>query len=380
MTVNQTASIDGRAAALLGMPDQPLHTLKAYEQRAQSLLSPDVWAYLHGAAADGLTHAQNQQAWQSMHLAPRVLSDMAGAHTRTRLLGREVPSPLLVAPMAALRLAHRDGEAAVALAAAAQGVGFVLSGQSSQPHAQVAALLRDEPGRGPLWQQIHLHGDADLNTGLAEEASAAGFEALVVTVDAPVQGARDAQAEAGFRMPAHLIADRRHQPTPPAVRSGLCAGWSAQAGTWQTLERLTKQCRLPVLLKGVTHPDDARKAEQLGCQGLIVSNHGGRILDTMPATAHLLSDVAACLSPHMTVLVDGGIRRGTDILKALALGAHAVLVGRPVIAGLTCAGASGAAHVLRLLLDEFEMAMSLCGCHSPLMAGPALIHRTVLQR
>jgi 4-hydroxymandelate oxidase len=356
--------------------DAPPLTLDDYAQRARNRLDAATWAYVDGGAADELTLAENLEAWQRLRLLPRVLRDLRSGHLQTPLLGREWPLPLLVAPMAAQRLVHADGERGVALAAAAQETGLVLSGQSSIAPPEVAALVRDEPGRGPLWQQLLLHADPGLNRQLAIEAQASGFEALVVSVDAPVQGARDRQRRAGFALPPHAVADARHGPqAPPAGATGLCGGGADRAATWAQLARFVQDAPLPVLLKGVLHPDDAAQALQIGCRGVIVSNHGGRTLDTAVATAHALPAIADAMDGHGFLLVDGGIRRGTDIVKALALGADAVLIGRPVLHGLASAGALGVAHVIRLLRDELEMALVLCGCRTLADISPALLHR-----
>jgi 4-hydroxymandelate oxidase len=205
---------------------------------------------------------------------------------------------------------------------------------------------------------------------LIARVEAAGYEALVLTVDAPVQGPRDRERRTGFRRPAGVSAVNlagREVPAALALQPGqsrLFDDLLAHAPTWDDLQWLRSLTRLPILLKGVVHPQDAREAVQCGAAGLIVSNHGGRTLDTMPATANLLPRVVAAVQGNVPVLVDGGIRRGTDVLKAVALGASAVLVGRPVLHGLANAGAAGVAHVLRLLRDELEIAMALTGCRT----------------
>jgi 4-hydroxymandelate oxidase len=356
-------------------------SLAALEAQAGDRMDPAVRAYVDGGAADEITCRENRQAWQSLRLRPRVLRELSGGHTRIRLLGREWPTPLLVAPMACQGLLHPDAEAAVALAASAQGWGLVLSGQSSLPAHRVAGLVSRDADRGPLWLQLAPHPDDALLRALADEAQEAGFEALVLTVDAPVQGVRDRQRAAGFHLPAGAIAEPRQRMRTPGRADGLCGGRATQALTWPRLERLVRETRLPVLLKGITHPDDARQASDIGCAGVIVSNHGGRTLDTVPATAVLLPEIAEALDGRpMALLVDGGLRRGTDVVKALALGAHAVLVGRPVLHGLAVDGAAGVARVLRHLRDELEVAMVLCGCAQPAQVGPALLHRHGLLR
>lgn len=341
-------------------------TLADHEQRARELLDPAAWAYLFGGAADEITLRANQQAWQDLRLRPRVLQPLAGGHTRVDLLGRTLAHPILVAPMAYQRLAHPQGELASALAAAVLGAGVVLSTQASVLLEEVAPLVQGEPARGPLWFQLYLQPERDRTLALVRRAEAAGFEALVLTVDAPVQGPRDRERRAGFVLPPGIAAVNLLPSHPAAdVRGGLFDTLLRTSPTWDDLAWLRGQTALPILLKGITHPDDARLGIEHGATGLIVSNHGGRTLDTMPSTAALLPAVVAVAGGQVPVLVDGGIRRGTDVFKALALGASAVLVGRPVLHGLTTGGANGVAHVLRLLIDELEIAMALCGCRSP---------------
>jgi 4-hydroxymandelate oxidase len=233
----------------------------------------------------------------------------------------------------------------------------VLSTLSSDPLETVADAVRHEAGRGPLWFQLYGWKDRGWWLELVRRAEAAGFEALVLTVDAPLNGVRDRERRAGFRLPAGLQAES----LPAAAQASGLAGPVAQAPNWDDVAWLRSQTRLPLLLKGITHPQDAALAVSMGVAGLVVSNHGGRVLDTLPATAQLLPEVAQAVQGRCLLLVDGGLRRGTDILKALALGADAVLVGRPVLWGLAAQGASGAAQALRWLLDECLAAMALCG-------------------
>ncbi len=344
----------------------PIVNLHDHARAAQAALPEAAWAYFSGGAGDELTLRRNAAAWQAWGLAPRVLRDLRGGHTRSQWLGREWPMPLLVAPMAMQRWAHADGEAGMALAAAAQGCGMVLSHQSSTPLQDVAHLVVAEAGRGPLWFQLYWMSDRGALRGLIAQVEAAGFEALVLTVDAPVNGVRDRERRHG--LPQAEGVRPAHWPTPPVPSGeGLCGGVAEAAPTWADVQWLMAQTRLPVLLKGITHPLDAREALAVGAAGVIVSNHGGRVLDTLPATAELLPRVAEAVRAQRQdalVLVDGGIRRGTDLFKALALGADAALVGRPALYGLAHAGARGAAHVLRLLRDEFEATLALTGCAS----------------
>ena len=313
-----------------GMTTPPL-TLADQAAQAERLLDPAVWAYLNGGAADELTLRANLTAWQRLPLWPRVLRPLGGGHTRSVLAGRELAHPILLAPVALQRLAHPDGERASALAAAAQGAGYVLSTQSSTPLETVAQAVLGDPGRGPLWFQLYWQADRGFNRALVQRAEAAGFEAIVLTADAPVQGVRDRERRAGF-------------VPPPGVRA--------------------------------VHPQDARQAQALGVAGLIVSNHGGRTLDSAPASADALVQVRAAVQDALPLIVDGGIRRGTDVLKAIALGARAVLIGRPALHALAAGGALGVAQMLRLLRDELEMAMALTGCRTLADAGPALLTPT----
>jgi 4-hydroxymandelate oxidase len=350
-----------------------------YKVLARRALDEAAWAYLAGGAGDELTLRANRDAWNALRLLPRVLRELAGGHTRVELLGRTWPTPLLVAPVAHQKLAHPDGEWATAMAAAAQGVGFVLSTQTSVPLEHVAAAMRDDAGRGPLWFQLYWQRDRAFVRELVQRAEAAGFEALVLTVDAPVHGARDRERRTGFRVPQAAAAVHL-QGLPPRPARAPAAGASAlfddllvDAPTWRDVEWLRAQTQLPLVLKGVLHPDDARDALAAGAAALVVSNHGGRTLDTAVTTADALPAIADALGGALPLLVDGGIRRGTDVLKAVALGARAVFVGRPAVFALAAAGAPGVAHLLRLLRDELEIAMALTGCRTLADAGPALI-------
>lgn len=337
-------------------------TLPDYALQAEQALSPQAWAYFDGGAADEITAHRNQQAWQHWALWPRVLQDLRESNTQCRVLHQTWPTPLMVAPMAYQCWAHPDGERAMALAASSQQCGFTLSQHSTTSLHTVAALVRDEPDRGPLWFQVANGADRGHLRELIADAEAAGYEALVLSVDAPVQGSRDRARRLHAQPPAHLHTPHWRAAEP--AKTGLCGGLVENALRWDDVHWLQSQSRLPLLLKGIGHPLDALQAARLQVSGVIVSNHGGRVLDTQPATAELLPPIADALQGDTALLVDGGIRRGSDVFKALALGAQAVLVGRPCLYGLAVGGAQGVAHVLRLLRDEFEMTLALCGCRS----------------
>ena len=354
-------------------------TLAEHAAAAQATLDAATWAYVDGGAGEEHTLRANAQAWQALALRPRVLRPLAGGHTRVQLLGRTWPHPILAAPMAAQAAVHPQGEHAMALACASQGAGLVLSLQATARLEDVARLVLPEPERGPLLLQLYWQSDRGFLRELMARAAESGYEALMLTVDAPVAGIRDRERRAGWALPAHLSSPnlaglRRHEPRPLGPgQSRLFDDLLLQAPTWAEVEWLAGHSPLPLLLKGISHPQDARLALASGAAGLVVSNHGGRTLDTQPPTAQVLAEVVQAVAGQVPVLVDGGLRRGTDVLKALALGATAVLVGRPLLHGLAHGGALGVAQVLRLLRDELEVAMALSGCARPNEAGPWLL-------
>ncbi len=366
------------APPLDGIPRE-IAAVADYEAYARQRLDDNAWAYLDGAAADEITRRWNREAYDRLALTPRVLADVLGGHCRTTLLGRELPCPILLAPIAWQQLFHPDGELATAYAASALGVGMVLSTLSTCSIEAVAAAAR-RGGDGPRWFQWYRQPEQSLNAELIARAEAAGFEAIVFTVDAPLNGIRNREQRAGFHLPPSIEAVNLRRPQDPCDAEGFARrqrslaekrqqrGPSAIfddlmhcAPTWHDLEWLLATTRLPVIVKGILHPDDAARAVDLGAAGIVVSNHGGRTLDTLPAALDVLPGIVDRLRGRVPVLVDGGIRRGTDILKAIALGASAVLIGRAYIHALAAAGPLGIAHVLRLLQDELEAAMALCG-------------------
>lgn len=334
------------------------------EPTAPPALAPAVQAWLEGGAEREHTLHANVQAWQRLQLWPRVLRDLGAGSTATLLAGRKLKHPILVAPMALQRRLHADGELGCAMAAAAQGAGFVLSTQTSTAMDAVAQVVLADAGRGPLWFQLYWQAERSLTRALVQQAEAAGYEAIVLTVDAPVQGLRDREQQSTGHGPDKVRAVHLPpRPTPVEQNAGAwCGGVTAHAPTWDDVTWLQNQTRLPVWLKGILHPLDARQAQQLKVAGIVVSNHGGRTLDTAPATAAALPRIRAACGPDLPLVVDGGIRRGSDVLKAMALGANAVMLGRPVARALAAGGALAVAQTLKRLRDELEMAMALAGC------------------
>lgn len=327
--------------------------VRDYEAFARERMTENAWAYLSGGAADETTLAENLSAFSRIKLNPRVLTGIKDADTRLSLFGSELPFPILLAPVAFQKLAHAEGELASALGAAALGAGMVLSSQASTTLEAVA-----HAGASPKWFQLYWQQDRTVIKSLIARAEASGYRAIVLTVDAPVHGIRNREQRAQFRLPQGVSAV--NLPAAPPAHS--IAELLANAPTWHDIEWLCFESPLPVILKGILHPQDALIAVEKGAGGIIVSNHGGRTLDTLPATIDALPRIAAAIDGKIPVLLDGGIRRGTDVFKALALGAQAVLIGRPYLHGLAAAGAVGVAHVLKILHHELQVTMALTGC------------------
>jgi len=330
----------------------------ALEDRARDKLPPGAFAFAAGGADDEITLADNIAAWQRLQLRPRMLRDVTAVDTSVSVLGARVAAPLLVAPTGRHRLFHPDGEAATARGAAAAGVPYVMATAATVSMEDVAA----ERTSAPQWFQLYLPPDRGVTEGLVDRAEAAGFSAVVLTVDQPVYGSSPRAA----RAPLEASPDIRavNLPGQPVATHGYGAAHSGSVthpATFDDLAWLVRRSPLPLLVKGVLRGDDALRCVELGAKGVIVSNHGGRHLDATIATADALPEIAAALGTKAEVYVDGGIRRGTDIVKALALGARAVLIGRPAVWGLALAGADGVRDVLAHLRGELVRTMALCG-------------------
>jgi 4-hydroxymandelate oxidase len=343
-------------ASTVNPPD--LLDLTDFECAAKTVMPPMTWEYVSGAAADELTLRWNHEAYEKIRLMPRALVDVSQLDTRITLLDRELAFPILLAPTAYQKISHPDGELATVKGAGDANATMVLSTFSTVTLEEVAAAAKT-----PLWFQLYVQPDREFTRDLVHRAEVAGYQALVVTVDTPVLGPRYRELRAKFSPPerANLRglkgATGAQRPTEQSIFSLVLD----PKLTWKDIDWLRSITKLPVLLKGVQNPADAERAVQAGVAGIIVSNHGARQLDTGPATIESLPRVVEKVGGKMPVLVDGGIRRGTDILKALGYGASAVLIGRPYVYGLAVDGARGVTRTVNILRRELESAMAMCG-------------------
>lgn len=323
------------------------------ESVARERMPRMAYEYVASGVADGMTLRWNRDAFSRIRLRPRVLEDVSRLDTRITLFGRSLPSPILLAPTAYHRAIHPEGELATARGAGAAGATWIVSTSTNTAIEEIARVAT-----APLWFQLYVQSDRGFTRELVQRAEAAGCQALCLSVDTPVLGARDRQRKARFELPPNVATphlfdvNRGHRQISTPERVVV---------TWKDVEWLRSVSRVPLLLKGILTGDDAIEGVRAGAAGIIVSNHGGRNLDTVPATIEALPEVAAGVAERVPVLVDGGIRRGTDVLKALALGARAVLIGRPYLYGLALGGAAGVSRVIELLNQEVTMAMALIG-------------------
>ena len=410
-----------RAGIADGRPAVPTDYAEL-ERRAHAAMSEKAWAYVAGGAGEGSTMVANRRALDRWKIVPRVLRDVSQRSLAVDLFGQRLPAPLLVSPVGAGGLVARNADVTIGKAAASLGLPYIFSNQGSAPMEDVAAAMDAVSPGAPRWFQLYWSVDEQLVDSFLNRAEAMGAAAIAVTLDTTMLGWRPQDLNLGslpfargegiaqytrdprFRA---IVDERVANPDPDAASPKPSVGaiktlasiarnapgnwwrnlvdkhpraavetfleiYSRPSLSWADIEDLRARTPLPIVLKGVLHPDDARHAVDIGVDGIIVSNHGGRTLDTAPPTAVALPRVAQAVAGAVPVLVDGGIRRGTDVLKAMALGASAVLVGRPAVHGLAHAGAAGVAHVLRLLRDELEVAMALTGCKTLADAPAAL--------
>lgn len=335
-----------------------------FETAAKALLPAMAWEYLDSAAGDELTKQWNAAAYDRIQLTPNVLRDVSQLDISLNLLGDKLPHPILLAPIAYHKLFHPVGERETARGAM---VGNAVYCVSTMSNTTIEVIARDCP-ETKLWYQLYVQRDRDYTKSLIERIEAAGVRALVVTVDTPVLGNRFRETRAGFHLPEGLTRAML-EGLPPELQisghetdlQGIYYPLCDPKLSWNDIEWICKTAKVPVVLKGILNPADAELAVHTGAQAIIVSNHGGRNLDTVPATIHVLENIVKQVDRRMPVLVDGGIRRGTDVLKALALGASAVMIGRPYIWGLAAGGATGVSKCLNLLEKDLKIAMALCG-------------------
>jgi 4-hydroxymandelate oxidase len=349
--------------------------LHEYEAAARAVLSPMAWHYVAGGSGDEITLRSNRAAFERWRLLPRILRGLRDVSTATTVLGQPIALPVLVAPSGRHRLCHDQGERATARAARAAGTIYTMSTAATLAIEEVA------PEAGPWWFQLYVYRDRGITRELVTRAAAAGASALVVTVDVPVRARREAEERTRFAMPpgvaTALLAAPEGTLAPDAGRrNSVAAEINAvfdPALSWHDLDWLASLSPLPILLKGVLHPADAVRALEYGTRAILVSNHGGRQLDSAVAALDALPAVVEAVAGRAEVLVDGGVRRGTDVLKASALGARAVLIGRPIHWGLAVDGEAGVRHVLELLRAELALDLMLCGLASPAEVNRALI-------
>jgi isopentenyl diphosphate isomerase/L-lactate dehydrogenase-like FMN-dependent dehydrogenase len=326
---------------------EPVNILE-YEALARARMEPVEWDFYKGGSDDEVTLRTTRAAFERIRLRPRVLVDVSACDLRTTVLGTRVSMPILVAPMAFHGLAHPEGECETARAAGESGTLMVTSTTSNRSLEEIAAAAG-----GPLWFQLYTYGGFEISASLVKRAEVAGYRAIVLTVDLPRVGRRERDIRNNFNLPSRLF-------------EGNFAGIDIPDDTfvtltWESIAWLRGVTSLPIVIKGILTAEDAQLAAEHGVDGIVVSNHGGRQLDTTLPAIEALPEVVEAVAGRCEVYMDGGIRRGTDVLKALALGARAVLLGRPVLWGLAANGAAGVRHVLEMLRDELELAMVLSG-------------------
>ena len=339
-------------------------TLDDFERLAPTQMSLPALEYVAGGAGAGFTAAENRTAFNRIKINQRVMVDVSRIETKLRLFRREHPFPILLAPVGYHKLAHPDGELETVRGADVSEATFVAASFSTVTYEAIRQV-----SRRPLWFQLYIQTDRGFTKELVQRVLAAGCEAICVSVDVPVNGPRDRELRAGFKLPPGV-----ERANLSGLGAGIAAGSHRPSGrniysvthgadlTWKDIEWLRSFINIPLLLKGVLNPGDAMAAADLGCDGIVVSNHGGRSLDTVQASIDALPAIAKRVGKRVPLILDGGIRRGIDVFKALALGASAVMIGRPYIYGLAAGGALGVSRVVEILRTELEMTMGLAGC------------------
>ncbi|MFE0103645.1 lactate 2-monooxygenase [Streptomyces sp. NPDC059009] len=368
--------LNGMTGAVPRLPTD----LTRLEELTEQRLGPGPVGYVAGSAGDGSTARANREALRRRRIVPRMLRDVHERDLSVEVLGHRLPAPLALAPVGVLSIMHPEGESAAARAAAARGIPFILSSASSTPMEQVAEAM----GEGQRWFQLYWAKDRDVTKSFLDRAKAAGFSALFVTLDTPLLAWRPRDLDQAYLPFLHGVGTANYF-TDPAFQAGLAKPvhedpnaavmhfvgmFSDPAKTWPDLAFLRENWDGPIVLKGILHPDDAHRAADAGMDGVVVSNHGGRQVAGSVAAADALPRVVEAVGDRLTVLFDSGIRTGDDIVKALALGADSVLVGRPYAYGLGLDGQAGVDHVLRCLLAELDLTLALSGHASPASLTP----------
>jgi 4-hydroxymandelate oxidase len=341
--------------------------LDSLEARARDRLDPMLFDYIAGGSGDEWTLAENRRAWSRFQLLPRMLRGVANRSLATTVLGTPVSMPVLVPPMGFHGLCHPEAEAATARATSEEDTVFCASTVSNCSLEAIA----EASGGGTRWFQLYVYRDRAITRDLVERAAAAGYSALCLTVDTPLAGNRERDRRNALRMPSHLElgnfpqshTNQHHRPEGEgsSLAQYIASQWDPSL-TWDDVQWLRSVAPIPLIVKGVLAPDDAVLAIEHGAAAVMVSNHGGRQLDSAPAPITMLRSIVEAVDGRVDVMLDGGVRRGTDVLKAVALGAQAVLIGRPVLWGLTLDGYDGVRAVLRHIREEVDLAMALSGC------------------
>ena len=336
-----------------------LVSLKDYERYAKERMDLNSMAYVCSGAGDEITYKRNEKAFENIFLETATLEDLKGANTKIELFGQSYENPIFLAPVAYQKLVDERGEIATVQGANAMNSCMCVSSFSSCTLEDITSY-----SNSPLWFQLYIQPNMQVNLELIKKVEKLGFKALIITIDAPISGLRNSEQRAGFYLPNGISAINIENLNPIQITNDFenILDITPSLPTWKDIEFIKNNTNLPVVLKGITSVSYAKKAIELGIDGIVVSNHGGRTIDTQPASIEILPKIAKAVNGKIPILFDGGIRRGTDIIKAIALGASAVMIGRPIMYGLATAGALGVAHTLKILKEELEVSMIFTGC------------------
>ena len=334
-----------------------LVSLKDYERYAKKIMDLNSLAYVCSGAGDEVTYRKNEESFQEIYLEANTLEDLSGSNTKIELFGQTYENPIFLAPVAYQKLVDINGEIATAQASNAMNCCMCVSSFSSSTLEDISSV-----SSSPLWFQLYIQPEMSVNLELIKKAEKLGYKALVITIDAPISGIRNVEQRFGFSLPNDVSAVNINNPFQSNNQYENVFDIVKNLPTWKDIEFIKNSTNLPVILKGITSVSYAKKALEIGVDGIVVSNHGGRTLDTLAPSIKVLPKISKVINGKIPILFDGGIRRGTDIIKAIALGADAVMIGRPIMYGLATAGALGVAHTLKILKEELEIAMIFTGC------------------